>query len=106
DDLDWAEQAAQGGKQRQNYNMTYSGASETTDYFGSFGYTNEEGYLVKSSLKRYNARLNVNTQPLKWFKTGINLAGTYIDSQFDNVDDGGGSSFINPFYISRYIGPI
>lgn len=104
DDLDWADQAAKGGKQRQNYNMTYSGASESTDYFGSFGYTNEEGYLIKSSLKRYNARLNVNTQPVKWFKTGINLAGSYTNSQFDNAD--GGSSFINPFYISRYIAPI
>jgi len=105
DDLDWSEQAAQGGKKRQNYSMTYSGANEKTDYFGSFGYTNEEGYLVKSNLKRYNARLNLNAQPMDWFKTGFNLSGNYTDSQFDNVGTGG-SSFINPFYISRYIAPI
>jgi len=105
DDLNWADQAAQGGKQRQNYALSYSGGTEKTDYFGSFNYTNEEGYLIASSLKRFNGRLNVNTQPTKWFKTGLNLSGNYNKSLFDNVGDGG-SSFINPFYISRFIGPI
>lgn len=106
DDLDWAEQAAQGGKKRQNYAMSYSGGSEKTDYFGSLGYTNDEGYLINSSLKRFNGRLNINTQPVTWFSTGLNLNGTYSKSQYDNVDDGGGTSFINPFYISRMIAPI
>ncbi|WP_432710292.1 SusC/RagA family TonB-linked outer membrane protein [Pedobacter sp.] len=106
DDLDWADQAAQGGKKRQNYAISYSGGSEKSDYFGSLGYTNDEGYLINSSMKRFNGRLNVNTQPVTWFNTGLNLNGTYSKSQLDNVDDGGGTSFINPFYISRMIAPI
>jgi len=103
DDLDWADQTTQGGKQRQNYALSYSGGTEKTDYFGSFNYTNEEGYLIASSLKRFNGRLNVNTQPTKWFKTGLNLSGNYNQNKFDNS---GGTAFINPFYISRFMGPI
>jgi TonB-linked SusC/RagA family outer membrane protein len=106
DDLDWADQAAQGGKKRQNYALSYSGGSDKSDYFGSLGYTNDEGYLINSSMKRFNGRVNINTQPVDWFSTGLNLTGTYSKSQFDNVDDEGGTSFINPFYISRLIGPI
>ncbi|WP_169719449.1 SusC/RagA family TonB-linked outer membrane protein [Olivibacter sitiensis] len=103
DDLDWADQATQGGKSRQNYNISYGGGSGKSNYFGSVGYTNEKGYLINSDLKRYTGRLNVDTQPVNFFKTGINLAGTYSTSSFDNS---GGSSFINPFYISRFMGPI
>jgi TonB-linked SusC/RagA family outer membrane protein len=105
DDLNWAEQTTQGGKKRQNYSMTYSGGADKSDYFGSFSYTDEQGYLIKNRLKRFNARVSINNTPTKWFKTGLNLTGNYNDLAFDNVGDGG-TSFINPFYISRYIGPI
>lgn len=105
DDLDWADQASKGGKSRQNYNLSYSGAGDKSDYFGSFGYTKEDGYLINSNLQRFNGRLNVNTQPVKWFKTGMNLTGNYTTASFDNVGTGG-TSVVNPFYISRYMGPI
>lgn len=106
DDLDWSDEIAKGGKKRQNYSLTYSGGSEKSDYFTSLGYTNEQGYLIKSNLKRYNGRINVNSQPVKWFNTGFNLAGSYANAKFANVDDDSQTSAINPFYISRYIGPI
>ncbi len=105
DDLNWDEQTTQGGKQRQNYNLNYSGGSASSDYYGSFGYTDEQRYLIKSNLKRYTGRLSVNTQPLDFFKTGLNISGNYSNAQYDNAEDGG-TSFINPFYISRFIGPI
>jgi len=106
DDLDWADQAAQGGKKRQNYSLSYSGGGEKNDYFTSVGYTNEEGYLIKSTLKRYNGRINVNSRPTKWFNTGFNLAGNYSTSQFANVDADSQTASINPFFISRFMGPI
>jgi TonB-linked SusC/RagA family outer membrane protein len=106
DDLDWAEQAAQGGKKRQNYALSYTGGGEKSDFFGSLGYTDDQGYLINSSMKRYNGRINVNSQLVNWFSTGLNLSGSYAKSKVDNVDDAGGTSFINPFFISRFIGPI
>jgi len=106
DDLDWSKAASNGGKKRQNYNMNYSGGNAKSDFYGSVGYTKEEGFLINSAIERFNGRVAVNSNPLSWFKTGLNLAGTYTKSLLDNVDDDGGSSFVNPFYISRYIGPI
>jgi len=106
DDLDWADQTTQGGKSRQNYNLSYSGGSGKSTYYGSLGYTNEQGYLINSDLKRYTGRLNVETQPISFFKTGLNLTGSYSTARYENVDADGGSSYINPFYISRFMGPI
>nr|WP_233632638.1 SusC/RagA family TonB-linked outer membrane protein [Parapedobacter sp. ISTM3] len=103
DDLNWSEQAATGGKSRQNYMLSYDGGNEKSNFFGSLAYTNEQGYLIKSKLERFNGRLNVATQPVSWFNTGLNLSGTYTMTKPENA---GGSSFINPFYISRFIAPI
>lgn len=104
DDLDWASAIQRGGQSRQNYNLSYDGATEKTNYFASFGYTNDQGYLLKSDYKRFTGRVNVSTQATKWLKTGINVNGAYAISNEDNTD--GTSSFVNPFMISRNIGPI
>lgn len=103
DDLDWADQIQRGGKNRQAYNITYDGGAGKSNYFGSLGYTDDKGFLLKSDLKRINARVNVNSQPTKWLRIGVNLTGNYNHS---NNDASGGTAFINPFNISRYMGPI
>ncbi|PQA55672.1 SusC/RagA family TonB-linked outer membrane protein [Siphonobacter curvatus] len=104
EDLNWVKAIQRGGQSRQNYNISYDGGANKSDYFASVGYTKEQGYLLKSDFERFTARVNMNTQPTKWFKTGINLNGSYSRS---NTDAGtGGTSFINPFYITRFMGPI
>lgn len=105
DDLDWATAVQRGGKSRQSYNISYDGGSGKTTYFASLGYTDDRGYLLKSDLKRINARANVTTQATDWLKTGLNVSVNHNMSNFDNAVDGG-SSIINPFYISRFMGPI
>lgn len=88
---------------RTNANFNVSGGSDRSDYFLSGGYLNEEGIVKFSGLKRYNMRLNVNTQATKWLNTGINL-----DGAFANRDDvpSGGTATTNPFYFTRQMGPI
>ncbi len=105
DDLDWENEILSGGRKRQAYGITYDGGSEKSTYFANLGYTNDEGYLLKSSLKRINARANITTQATKWLRTGLNLNGNYNVNLFDNAGDGG-TSFINPFFYSRNVGPI
>lgn len=105
EDLDWENQILSGGKRRQAYGITYDGGSDKTTYFANLGYTNDNGYLLKSSLKRINARANITTQATKWLRTGLNLNGNYNVNLFDNAGDGG-TSFINPFFYSRNVGPI
>ncbi|SIN83885.1 SusC/RagA family TonB-linked outer membrane protein [Algoriphagus halophilus] len=101
--LDWFDELQRMGD-RKEYNMTYSGGSEKTDFYTSFNYLNEKGFVIKSDIERFTGRLNVNTAPTKWMKTGINLSATM--SEGNNARSGGSSSFVNPFFTARSMGPI
>jgi TonB-linked SusC/RagA family outer membrane protein len=103
DDLDWLKDALR-TSDRKDYTMTYNGATDKSDFYVSMNYLDENGFANKSDFRRVNARANVNTQATKWFKTGLNLSGTYSDA--NTVSDGGGSSYINPFFFARSIGPV
>lgn len=100
DDLDWVDQATRQGT-RQEYSVSYNGGNDKSDFYGSFGYTSEKGWANKSDIKRFNGRVSVNTQPVSWFKTGVNLAGSYVT--MNQAPTGG---IVNPFYFARYIAPI
>jgi len=103
EDLDWQAPIIRTGV-RNNLSFSYSGATETTDYFASISYLKDEGYVIKSNFERITARINVNTKLKDWFKTGINLSSATSSSS--NANDGGSSSLVNPFRTTRYIAPI
>lgn len=102
-DLDWQEKIIRKGI-RRSYNLNYSGASDNSNYYASFGYNNEEGYVIKSDFERYTARVNADSQVTNWLKLGTNITGTLTKSNL--ADDSEGSSYVNPFYSTRYMGPI
>ncbi|MCS5491152.1 SusC/RagA family TonB-linked outer membrane protein [Algoriphagus limi] len=101
--LDWFDELQRMGD-RKEYNLTYSGGAGKTDFYTSFNYLNEKGFIIQSDIERFTGRLNVNTQATDWLKTGINLSATL--SEGNNARDGGSSSFVNPFFTARSMGPI
>ncbi len=103
DDLDWTKDIMRTGI-REEYNINFNGGGDKTDYFLSLGYLDDKGFTIRSDLKRYSARLNVNIQPKTWLKTGLNISGNHTLS--NQASDGGSTSFVNPFFFSRNIGPI
>jgi TonB-linked SusC/RagA family outer membrane protein len=103
DDLDWNRELQRTGS-RQEYIVNYSGGNDKSDYFGSFGYTDEKGFIIRSDWRRFSGRLNVNTQPLKWFKTGLNVSAAINNSNQSSGD--GGTGYVNPFFFTRTMGPI
>jgi len=103
DDLDWADPLMRLGK-RNDYSTTISGGSDKTDYFISVGYLNEKGFIIKSDFERLTGRMNVNTQPRKWLKTGLNLSTTITKS--NTANDGSSTGYVNPFFFSRTMGQI
>ena len=103
EDLDW-EKAIQRTGSRGDYNVNFNGNSEKSDYLISLGYVKEKGFVIKSDFQRVTGRINLNTQPLKWFRTGINANGSFITSNQANTD--GSSSYVNPFNFTRNMGPI
>lgn len=104
-DLDWQKPLMNTGF-RQNYELNYSGGSNTTTYFSSVGYTNETGYLIKSDFERFTARLKVDSQVKSWLKLGTSISG--VSSNGNNSVDGAdnNSAYINPYRWTRTIGPI
>lgn len=103
DDLDWRSPLVRTGN-RSDYGMSYSAATEKSDYFVSLGYVDEKGYVIRSDFNRFSGRINVNARPMKWFKTGLNISGNITKS--NQADADGSGSIVNPFNFSRYIGPI
>ncbi|RZK65424.1 MAG: SusC/RagA family TonB-linked outer membrane protein, partial [Pedobacter sp.] len=102
-DLDWREPLMRTGT-RGDYGMSYSAATEKSDYFVSLGYVDEKGYVIRSDFNRFNGRININAKPMKWFKTGLNISGNITKS--NQADADGTGSIVNPFNFSRYMGPI
>ena len=103
DDFDWEGAITRTGI-RRTADISYQGRTENADYFASFGYLNEEGYITKSDFERFTARINVNYQAKKWLKVGANFAGGKSDSDQSNL--GGNTSFRNAFRFTRQMGPI
>ncbi|MEN5310285.1 SusC/RagA family TonB-linked outer membrane protein [Chryseobacterium cucumeris] len=104
-DLDWQKPLMNTGF-RQNYELNYSGGSNTTTYFSSVGYTNETGYLIKSDFERFTARLKVDSQVKSWLKLGTSISG--VSSNGNNSVDGAdnNTAYINPYRWTRTMGPI
>lgn len=103
DDLDWIDEIQRLGT-REEYSISYNGGGENSTYYGSLGYVGEEGFIINSHQERFTGRLNFTTQPLKWIKSGINLAGTMAES--NNARVAASTRIDNPFYFTRTIGPI
>ena len=102
-DLDWQSPIMRMGH-RSDYGLTFNGGSDKNDYYVSLGYLNDNGYVLKSDYRRFTGRINVNTQPKKWVRTGLNLSGTMTNS--NTAYTSGGTSYINPFFFTRNMGPI
>ena len=103
DDLDWQKAVERLGH-RQEYTVSAGGAGQKSDYYFSMGYLNDQGYSIRSYMERFNARRNVNVQPKKWLKAGLNMAGTMANGT--SASTGSSTGYINPFYFGRNIGPI
>ena len=104
-DLDWFKELTRLGT-RKDYSVSASGGTAKSDYYFSIGYLDEEGYVRNSDYERLTARSAVNMKPTSWLKLGTNIAGTIVNSKQIQGDASSSSSYVNPFYFARNIGPI
>ncbi|MDR1344989.1 MAG: TonB-dependent receptor [Tannerellaceae bacterium] len=106
DDLDWLGETFSNGH-FQDYNISYSSKTDKSDAFASFGYQDNEGYAVKTGMKRFSGRVNYNIYPVKWFKSGLNISATRSQSEVSVADDNDNStSYNNIFRYARGMAPI
>jgi TonB-linked SusC/RagA family outer membrane protein len=55
----------------QAHSLSVSGRNESTSYFLSFGYTQQENVVINDNYKRYNFRINLDTKITDWLKVGV-----------------------------------
>ncbi|MCH7411575.1 TonB-dependent receptor [Belliella sp. DSM 111904] len=85
----------------QNHQISASGGNENTTFFLSGSYFDQTGTVPNTDLKRYTARMNVETK-LNNFTFGANISGGY--SKFNNTLEG--DSFIgSPLNAIRWSNP-
>lgn len=68
-------------------NLSVSGGSDKTKYFGSIGYLNNGGIIENTNFERFGARLNVDQVVSDWLKFSFGV--NYSRSQSADMPNGG-----------------
>ena len=72
DPENWKDYAFQPSN-RTEANIRMGGGEGKTNYYTSFGYLNDQGYVVNSNFKRLSARMNLNHEVKSWLTTAFNI---------------------------------
>jgi TonB-linked SusC/RagA family outer membrane protein len=74
----------------QQHSITASGASEKNSYLMSLAYLNQQGTLIDTYFKRYQARVNTSFNIKNYIRVGENMQVFYTDSPglFGNLSEG------------------
>lgn len=78
---------------RNETNLSISGGSGKTSYYTSFGYLNDEGYLINSRFERYSTRLGVTHQAKDWLSGSLNIGYAHSKSKNNGQSEDSGSIF-------------
>lgn len=89
DQTDWFDEIYRTGS-LQNYQVSISQNTGRTKYLINAGYLDEAGVIKPSFYKRYNFRVNLDTQVTDWLKVGANVV--YSDYSSNGINTGNGSN--------------
>lgn len=104
-DLDWYDGIERTGY-RQEYNVSARNSNDRGNIFYSAGYLDEEGYIKRAGLERFNARINTEYQANDWLNLGMRLSGSHQKQTSLSASTGSANSFVNPYMYARNIAPI
>ena len=99
---DWVDAVMQTG-QVQQHNLSVSGGNESTQYFASFGYYEEEGIVRNTGIERISGRLNLTQKVDEKLSIGFNVTMSNADQ---NNRTGSGTSFSDPIYGAFFLSPL
>lgn len=68
----WLDLLYQGSGFYQNHDLSFSGGDEKTRYRTSLGYFDQKGLIAGTDHKRYNLRVNLDSEITDWFHLGLN----------------------------------
>lgn len=88
ENTDWQDYIFRKGAVQQ-HNVSIGGGSETTNYFFSLGFTDQESPILANDMKRYSFRANIDQTIAKRFKIGTNLS--YAHTEINGLNNGANS---------------
>ena len=101
-DVNWMEAVFNDSAMLQSHELSVSGATETTNYYFSGGYYDQEGIAPGSQFTRYSMRFNFEQQMSKWLKMGTN---TMFNCQNIAQADEGAYTLVTPISAARFMLP-
>lgn len=91
-DYDWWGEFTRTGHIFEN-KLNISGGNETAAYMISVGNTDQKNMMLNDDFKRNSIRVNVDVQPRKWWKAGVQAFGSFVNKD--------GAETWLPFLISQ-----
>lgn len=79
-DIYWQDLIIRSAAHSTQTDFSASGGNDNLRYFNSIGYSEQEGMIKKSSLRRYSVRSNVEYTPNDKINLGFNISGSFTKS--------------------------
>jgi TonB-linked SusC/RagA family outer membrane protein len=102
---DWQDEVFRTGTS-QNYQLSFSGGDEKTQYAISGNYYNQKGIIISSDFERYSTRLNFDRHILNNFTVGTHLSASHTVSNSVATETGGEGGTIHGALAMNPIMPI
>jgi len=102
---DWIDEIYKGNAPQQNHNLNLSGGSSKVNYYLSYGYLKEGGFITGDvyGAKRHTIRARVSTTVLD--RLNIDATVGYIDRAYSESNESTNSS-AGPLSVAQYISPL
>lgn len=98
--VDWEGLLTESVPYIQNHSLSVRGKGDLSSYFLSFGFTDQKNLVVNDTYKRYNIRVNLDTEITKWLKVGTQSFFTLSD--FSGVAPSFSNVIGMPVFVSPY----
>ena len=89
----------------QNYNLSVSGRSKSTNYYANLGYTDIPGIIKDSGFSRITGRFNISHKFTKWLEVGYQGSYTFRHVDRNKAAIGGTNVWGGAIYLSPVIKP-
>lgn len=101
-DVNWQDVVFNSSAMLQSYELAFSGADDSSNYYISGGYYSQDGTAVGSTFERYSLRANFERKAASWLKLGTN---TMLNFQKIQQADEGAYTLVTPISAARFMMP-
>lgn len=99
---DWVDEIFRTAR-TQDYNLSASAGNEKSSFYTAFNYRNADGILINTYGKRYNFRINSQTQVTPWLKLGENISYSFTNGQGANTSSGYTGAVLSAIHYPRNV---